>query len=78
MLAIAEPDLLLFSQGKFFGAQAGALVAAIAHRLLTRKPTGTPEVVSSFEFKANRGLIVDFGKVAHTGMLQVLREGFKE
>jgi hypothetical protein len=65
VLAIAEPDLLLLGQRELLRAKAGALVAAVAHRLMARESARAPEVISGLEFNCNGLLVVDFWEVAH-------------
>jgi hypothetical protein len=67
LLAIAEPDLLLFLQGELLRAKAGAFVAAIAHGLVTAEATGAPPVVSGFEFDGAGFVVVHFGESFHDG-----------
>ena len=65
VLAVAEKDLAGFFQGELLGGHAGSFVGAIAERLMTRKTTGTPPMVSSFKFNADGLGIKYFWEVAH-------------
>ena len=65
VLAVAEPDFLLFCQSEFLGAEACAFVIPITHGLVTAQSTGAPPVISGFEFKSDRFSFKDFRKVAH-------------
>jgi hypothetical protein len=65
LLAVAQPDLLCLRQGKLLRAKTGALVAAIAVGLVTAEATGTPPVVSGWEFDGDGLLIVNFGEIFH-------------
>lgn len=66
MLAVAEPDLLLLGQGELFGADAGALVRAVTHGLVTAKAAGAPPMVTGFKFQRARLFFVNFGKGIHS------------
>ena len=65
LLAVAEPDLLRLRQVELLRAKTGALVAAIAVRLVTAQATGTPPVVSGWEFDGDGLFIKDFGEIFH-------------
>lgn len=65
MLAVAQPDFLLFGQGEFLGAKASAFVIPITHGLVTTQSAGAPPVISSFKFKSDRFCFKDFREVAH-------------
>ena len=68
MLAVAEPDFLLFCQREFFWTEAGAFMRAVAHGLMTGKAAGAPPVVSGFEFNGDGFTRGNFWKVRHGGM----------
>ena len=57
MLAVAEGDLLGFLDGDFLRREAGALVAAIAERLVGGSPAGTPPVIAGLEIEHRRLLV---------------------
>jgi hypothetical protein len=70
VLAIAEPDLGFFRQSELLRPQPGSLVRAIAHRLMTREPTGAPPVVARLQFNAAGFCIEDFGEAfVHVSIL---------
>ncbi len=59
MLAITEGNRLLFRQGKFHRAHAGAFVGTIAVRLRLGLATGAPPVITSSEFEDGGFAIVN-------------------
>ena len=61
VLAVAQPDLLFLRQRELFRPKAGALVIAIAERLMAAQATGTPPVVTRFKFQGAGLFIVNFG-----------------
>ena len=61
VLAIAEPNLLLFGQGEFPRPQTSTFMTAIAQGLLTGKSAGAPEMVPGVKFHGNGCFIVYFG-----------------
>jgi hypothetical protein len=65
LLAVAQPNLLLFRECEFLWAKACAFVGTITHGLMTAKTAGTPPVITSFEFEADRFCIEDFGESFH-------------
>ena len=65
LLAVAQPDFLLLSQSEFLGTKPGAFVVAVAHRLVTTQTTGTPPVITGFEFESDRLGFKDFGEIFH-------------
>ena len=65
VLAVAEPDFLLFCQGEFLGTKACAFVIPVAHGLVAAQSTGAPPMVSGFKFKSDRFGFKDFRKVTH-------------
>jgi len=74
LLAVAQPNLLLFRESKFLWAKARTFVSAITHGLMTAKTTGTPPVITSFQFEADGFCIEDFGESFHkAGMLREQR-----
>lgn len=78
VLAIAEPNLLLFGQGEFPRPQTSTFMTAIAHGLLAGKSAGAPEVVPGIEFHSNGCFIIYFGKVTHKSTVRHPRVGFKD
>lgn len=65
VLAVAEPDFLLFCQGEFLGTKACAFVIPVAHGLVAAQSAGAPPMVSGFKFKSDRFGFKDFRKVTH-------------
>jgi hypothetical protein len=74
VLAVAQPDFLLLSQSEFLGTKPGTFVVAITHRLMTAQTTGTPPVITGFEFECNRLGFKDFGEIFHDFFVWVFDE----
>lgn len=63
--AVAQPDLLFFSDRELLRAKAGPLVSAITHRLMAAHAAGAPPVIAGFEFESDGFVVVHFGESFH-------------